>query len=92
MDYVFDHFIHRSDLVVLRSNVDSGSTVRVLVEDWVFIKTVVLEEVRVLWPQKMGQTSGVKSEIWNHALNPKFQINFEKDVWRRLQAYQVRDL
>jgi len=92
MDYVFDHFIHRSDLVVLRSNVDSGSTIRVLVEDWEFIKTVVEEEVRVLWPQKMGETSGVESEIWNHTLDPKFQINFEKDVWRRLQTYQVRDL
>lgn len=91
-NYVLDHFIHRSDLVVLRSNVDSRSTVRVLVEDWEFIKTVLREEVRVLWPQKMGETSGVESEIWNHTLDAELQINFEKDMWRRLHAYQVGDL
>jgi hypothetical protein len=92
VDDVFYYFVHRSDLIVLRSNVDSRSTVTVFVENWEFIELVCFEKIVVLFAEKMKKTSGIKSEIWNHTFDTKFKINFEKDKWRRLHSYQLGDL
>jgi hypothetical protein len=71
LNNVFDHFIDRSDLIVLRSHVDGRSTVWVFVEHWEFIKMVCIEEVVVLIIQKMVETLAVKSEVWNHTFDTK---------------------
>lgn len=71
LNNVFDHFIDRSDLIVLRSHVDGRSTVWVFVEHWEFIKMVCIEEVVVFIIQKIVKTPGIKSEVWNHAFDSK---------------------
>jgi hypothetical protein len=91
-DNVMDHCVHRSNLIVSRSDVDGRSTIWVLVEHWVFIDIVFFEELVVVFTEKVKQTLGVKGQIWNHTFDSKFEINFEKDEGRRLHAYQGGDL